>query len=109
MKNISIVIAALVLVLALGCKKQSTEYSSNASSSNNDSSYSASSNGSQTTLTPEQLGELGAKIKKHPNDAEKLLSGQGLTEQSFEKQIRQVAQDPAASQRYAAAYKKASA
>ena len=53
------------------------------------------------------LGELGAKIKKNPDDAQKLLSEKGLTTQSFEQQVRQVSQDPEASKRYAAAYKKA--
>jgi hypothetical protein len=60
-------------------------------------------------MSPEQLGELGAQIKKHPKDANKLLSDHGLTEASFEKAIRQVTQDPDASKRYAAAFKKAKA
>src|SRR5713226_2370108 len=103
MKKTSIAIAALALVLAFGCKNQSTTAATPASNNN------AATSVSQNNLTPEQLGELGAKIKKNPNDAQKLLSEQGLTEESFEKQIRQVAQDPDASKRYAAAYKKASA
>jgi hypothetical protein len=102
MKKTSIAIAALTLVLAFGCKKQSTTTASTPASD-----YQTSV--SQNTLTPEQLGELGAKIKKNPDDAQKLLSEKGLTEESFEKQIRQVAQDPDASKRYTAAYKKASA
>lgn len=102
MKKTSIAIATLALVLTFGCKNQSTATSTPA----NDNPTSVSQN---NNLTPEQLGELGAKIKKNPDDAKKLLSEQGLTEDSFEKQIRQVAQDPDASKRYAAAYKKASA
>ncbi|HEY3056405.1 MAG TPA: hypothetical protein VGK31_10800 [Thermoanaerobaculia bacterium] len=102
MKKTSIAIAALALVLAFGCKNQSTTTASTPAN-NNPTSV------SQNSLSPEQLGELGAKIKKNPNDAQKLLSEQGLTEESFEKQIRQVAQDPDASKRYTAAYKKASA
>jgi hypothetical protein len=35
------------------------------------------------------------------------LSEKRLTTQSFEQQVRQVAQDPEASKKYAAAYKKA--
>jgi hypothetical protein len=101
MKKISIAIATLALILAFGCKNQSMTTSTPAN--NNPTSV------SQNTLTPEQLGELGAKIKKNPDDAQKLLSEKGLTEESFEKQIRQLAQDPDASKRYAAAYKKASA
>ena len=93
----------LALVLAFGCKNQSSTNASAAASSDNPSAVA-----SDSKLSPEQLGELGAKIKKSPNDAQKLLSEQGLTEQSFEQQIRQVAQDPDASKRYAAAYKSAS-
>jgi UDP-N-acetylglucosamine:LPS N-acetylglucosamine transferase len=104
MKKISIVIAAMALVLTFACKNQSSTNASAPDSNNN-----AATSVSQNSLTPEQLGELGAKIKKSPNDAQKLLSEQGLTQESFEKQIRQVAQDPDASKRYAAAYKKASA
>lgn len=103
MKNASIAIA-LALVLASGCRKQSETTASSASGSTPGTSASSSS---QATLSPEDLGELGAKIKKHPGDAQKLLSEKGLTEQSFEQQVRQVAQDPEASKRYAAAYKKA--
>lgn len=62
-----------------------------------------------TELTPEQLGELGAAIRKNPNDARRLLSERGLTEQSFEQAIRKVAEDPAASRRYTESYKKAGA
>jgi UDP-N-acetylglucosamine:LPS N-acetylglucosamine transferase len=95
-------ITILALVLAFGCKQQSTTSVSAPASDNNATVV------SQSNLTPEQLGELGAKIKKNPNDAQKLLSEQGLTEQSFEQQIRRVAQDPEASKKYADAYKKAS-
>jgi hypothetical protein len=63
----------------------------------------------QTSLTPEQLGELGAQIKKNPNDAQRLLSEKGLNEQSFEQAIRKVAEDTAAAKRYSDSYKKAGA
>jgi len=61
-----------------------------------------------TTLTPEQLGQLGALINKQPGNADKLLADQGLTQASFEAAIRKVSSDPAESKRYAAAYKSAS-
>ena len=60
-------------------------------------------------LTPEQLGELGAQIRKTPDRANELLSNHGLTQQSFEAQIRKVTENPDASKRYAEAYRKASA
>ena len=62
----------------------------------------------QAELSPEQLGQLGAKIKKQPNDAQRLLTEHGLTEESFEQAIRKVSEDPEAAKRYAAAYRQAS-
>jgi len=61
---------------------------------------------SGTSLTPEQLGELGASIHKHPSEGTKILSDRGLTQEQFERAIRQVSSDPEASKRYAAAYKR---
>jgi hypothetical protein len=60
-------------------------------------------------LTPEELGELGAKIEKQPGDAEKILSEKGLNEESFEQAIRKIAEDPEASKKYAESYKRARA
>lgn len=60
-------------------------------------------------LTPEELGELGARIEKQPNDAEKILSEKGLDEESFEQAIRKVSEDPQASKRYADSYQRAKA
>lgn len=60
-------------------------------------------------LTPEQLGELGAQIKKEPNRTQEILSAHGLNEQTFEEKIRQITQDPEASKRYTAAFNRASA
>ncbi len=60
-------------------------------------------------LTAEQLGELGAEIRKTPDRANELLAGRGLTQQSFEVQIRKITENPDAAKRYAEAYRKASA
>jgi hypothetical protein len=65
--------------------------------------------GQAANLTPEELGELGAKIEKQPGEAEKILSEKGLNEESFEQAIRKVAEDPEASKRYAESYKRAKA
>lgn len=62
-----------------------------------------------TPLTPEQLGALGAEIRKDPSRGDDLLREHGLTRASFEKAIRDVTEDAEASKRYAAAYRKASA
>lgn len=63
----------------------------------------------QANLTPEQLGELGAEIRKNPGEAQRLLSARGLNEQSFEQAVRKVSEDPAAAKRYADSYKRAGA
>lgn len=98
MRKTLIAIAALTLVLAFGCNQKSTTQSTPAS--NQETAVSQN-------LTPEQLGEIGAQIKKNPSDATKILSEHGLTEASFEKAIRDVSSDPAASRRYRDAYNKA--
>ena len=101
MKKTSIAIASLALVLAFGCKQKSSSASYTAPEQQPAASEQAQS------LTPEQLGDIGAQIKKHPKEADKILSDHGLTKASFEQQIRKVASDPAASRRYRDAYKKA--
>lgn len=63
----------------------------------------------ETSLTPEQLGELGAQINRQPDRANELLTHHGLTAESFEKEIRRITEDPQASRRYADAYKRAKA
>jgi hypothetical protein len=85
------------LLLTFGCQKQTT------------TSDALKNEQVVANLTPEQLGELGAKIKKQPSEAQRLLSQQGLTQESFETAIRKVSEDPEASKRYAEAYKRASA
>ena len=60
------------------------------------------------SLTPEQLGEIGAQIQKEPDNAEQILDKHGLDEASFEKAVRNVTEDPEASKQYAEAYKKKS-
>lgn len=61
------------------------------------------------SLSPEQLGELGAEIRKDPARADEILARKGLNQQSFEKAIRDVTENPDASKRYAESYRKASA
>ena len=99
-RAISAIAAIAALTLTIGCHNNEQSTSSASSST---------TSVTQASLTPEQLGELGAAIKKSPNDAQRLLSDHGLTEQAFEQQVRKVAEDPAASKRYADAYKKAGA
>ena len=89
-------IALLAIALVFGCKNNAPNTTANTPVVQS------------TTMTPEELGELGAKIKKSPNDAQKILSDRGLTQESFEQAVRKVAENPDQSKRYAAAYKKAS-
>lgn len=93
--------ATLALFLFIACGDRET-----ATSTATTSSPAAAT---AATLTPEELGELGAKIQKEPARANELLSERGLTEESFEKAIRDVTENAEASKRYAAAYKKAGA
>ena len=94
---------SLVMLLALACsqKKETTNVDANEAR--------PAVTAAAHELTPEQLGELGAKIRKTPDRANELLSEHGLTQQTFESQIRKVTEDPEASKRYAEAYRKASA
>jgi ABC-type enterochelin transport system substrate-binding protein len=104
MKTTTLAIMLSTVVLAGACKNDQTT-SATATSSTTATTQAAAS----TDMSPEALGELGAAIKKQPKDAQRLLSDHGLTEQSFEKAVRKVAEDPAASRRYTDAYKKAGA
>ena len=100
-------IAALLIVLAAGCKNQSAS-SSTPSTASNTQATSAAAPSQASSLSPEDLGTLGAQIKKQPNDADKLLAERGLNEQSFAAAIRKVSEDPTQAKRYTAAYKRAS-
>ena len=52
-------------------------------------------------ITPEELGELGARIRQDPARAEELLSERGLTDESYEQAIREVSEDGDSARRYA--------
>jgi hypothetical protein len=94
----SLLAFAIIAAMLAGCRNNSSTSSTTPASGN--------VTASATTLTPEQLGELGASIHKHPSEGAKLLADHGLTEAQFERAIRQVSSDPAASKRYTAAYKR---
>lgn len=61
---------------------------------------------SSVSLSPEELGALGAEIRKSPDKADEILSNRGMTRDSFEAAIRKVSENPEASKRYAAEYAK---
>jgi hypothetical protein len=93
---------ALTLLMAIvACKNNTTTPATSSTTSGNTAVAT-----STPSLTPEQLGELGASIHKHPSEGMKILSDRGLTQDQFERAIRQVSSDPEASKRYAAAYKR---
>jgi hypothetical protein len=96
----------VLLTLVVGCKQNETETSANVESQ---TQVAEKSTQHADDMTPEQLGELGAQIRKSPDRANELLGDHGLDEKSFEAKIRKVTEDPEASKRYTAAYKKASA
>jgi hypothetical protein len=104
MKRSLLGIALCAALIASGCSK--TEQMAGTTSST--TATPAANAANAPTLTPEQLGQLGALINKQPANADKLLADQGLTQATFEAAIRKVSSDPAESKRYAAAYKSAS-
>lgn len=61
---------------------------------------------SPESLTPEELGTLGAEVRMSPDKADEILSKRGMTRESFEAAIRKLSEDPEASKRYAAEYSK---
>lgn len=103
MKPIATIGLALLLPLAGACQQQ--EHATKEAPP----STAVAASDAKTTLTPEQLGELGAQIRKEPARADELLSQHHLTRAEFEKQIRDVTENAEASKRYAEAYRKASA
>lgn len=102
MKTISMALALCALLVAGACSNDEPRATAGAPTP-------APAAQQQADLTPEQLGELGAQIRKTPNDAKRLLSERGLDEQKFEQAVRKVSEDPAASKRYSESYKKAGA
>jgi hypothetical protein len=103
MRTTWIAAGVLALLLLGGCKqKTSTETVATPTTT------SSSSTTVVATMTPEELGKIGAEIKKTPAEAKRILAEHGLDEASFEKAIRRVSSNVEESRRYAAAYKKAS-
>lgn len=101
--TLSISLVVLLALVGCGAKDKQTAGTSAPASPQTQ----VATNASATPLTPEELGELGAKIRKTPERANELLRDRGLTEKTFETEIRKVTEDPEASKRYAAAYKRA--
>ena len=102
MRAIAMTVFLSALLVAGGCTDQKSTTATTAAPTNEQVA-------STPQLTPEQLGELGAAIKKNPNDAQRLLTEKGLNEETFEQAVRKVSEDPAASKQYADAYKRAGA
>lgn len=105
MRNASTLIVIVLLAIAGGCNQDQKA----TVAANEQPRVQATQQQASQELTPEQLGELGAQIRKTPDRAMDLLSQRGLTQQTFEQQIRKTTENPDASKRYAAAYRKASA
>lgn len=107
MRKASTLIVIVLLAIAGGCNQN--QKSTAASNEQPHAAAVQQQQASSQELTPEQLGELGAQIRKTPDRAMELLTQHGLTQQTFEQQIRKTTENPDASKRYAAAYRKASA
>lgn len=106
--HITMTVLALSLIVGAGCKGQQQSAATQPAAPATTQAASASAAPATATATPEQLGALGAEIKKNPNDAHNLITQRGMTEESFAAAVRKVSEDPAAAKRYAAAYKQAS-
>ena len=104
--HITMTVLALSLIIGAGCKGQQQSAATQPAAPA--TTQAASASAAPATATPEQLGTLGAEIKKNPNDAHNLITQRGMTEESFAAAVRKVSEDPAAAKRYAAAYKQAS-
>jgi hypothetical protein len=104
MKTTLITLGFSAALIAAGCSKANQTATTTTSTTAGSSVVATAA----PSMTPEQLGQLGALINKQPGNADKLLADQGLTQETFESAIRKVSSDPAASKRYAAAYKAAS-
>ena len=100
MRN-AFIVTAVALLLAGGCSKQRNETTSN--SMLVDDAFPART----TTPTPEQLGEIGAKINKQPGEAQKILRDYGLTLPAYQQAVQKASQDPTTLLRISQAYKRA--
>ena len=103
MRNALTLSIVMLLALAGGCTQDKNEATNVAATEQTEAKAPSHE------MTPEQLGELGAQIRKDPGRAEALLSQHGLTKETFEAQLRKITENPDASKRYAEAYRKASA
>ena len=108
MKTTYMTLALCALLLAGACSNDQPAATTNASG-NTPAVAGQQAAATTADLTPEQLGELGAQIRKNPADAKQLLTQHGLDEQKFEQAVRKVSEDPAAAKRYSESYKKAGA
>ena len=106
MRNALTLSIVMLLALAGGCTQDKNEATNVAAT---EQTQATQAKAASHEMTPEQLGELGAQIRKDPGRAEALLSQHGLTRETFEAQIRKITENPDASKRYAEAYRKASA
>src|SRR5688500_3746581 len=93
----------LTIALTVACQQDRQ------AATNDTPSPAAPAASASATLTPEQLGALGAEIRKEAGRADELLGRHNLNRAQFEKAIRDVTENADASKRYAEAYRKASA
>jgi hypothetical protein len=98
MKQATITII-LTTVLLAGCRQDKAV-------SEVHSSEATEAPATAVSLTPEQLGAIGAEIQKQPDQAKQTLEKHGLDEKSFEAAVRKVTENPEESKRYAESYKK---
>lgn len=117
MRNALLTLGLIGLALVAGCNKASNSTGTTTAVAGvtptipiaASSTAATTDTATQVSFTPEQLAQIGADIKKQPDQSTQILQQNGLTEATFEQAIRQLTQNPDASKRYSAAFKKASA
>jgi len=72
MKTTSMALALCALLVAGACSNDQRDTAANTPAAT------PAAASQQADLTPEQLGTLGAEIRKNPNDAQRLLTQRGL-------------------------------
>ena len=97
------ILTATLLSLALVACNNNSDQPSSAATPANEAVV------AKANLTPEQLGAIGAEIRKSPDQAKQILARHNMDEASFEQAIRDVTENTDASKRYAEAYRKAGA
>lgn len=85
-RTMLVVVLAVVSLMVIGCAAKTTS----------------------AGISPEKLGRIGAEINQNPDQMSQILSEHDLSEEEFEKAVREVSSDAEMSRRYHEAFQEAS-